>query len=243
MIGRPGPGNYTVTGAAVSPGSFMLASSPTQQSTNLDDDQVLFAAWAAGDRRAGNQLLSRHYLRLRRFFLSKDESYYQDLTSRTFEECIKSRDKFRGEGSFRSYLFGIAYRVLCRHLRERRRQDVEPFDPETHAIVDTGLPAMSSHVFANEQARMLLACLRRLSLNAQTVLELRYWTGLSEPEIQRTLDLRTREAVSGRLRLARESLRREWAQVEPGYALANADFEAWMAEIRRHLDQRDPRDL
>jgi RNA polymerase sigma factor (sigma-70 family) len=229
--------------AAGAPGSFMIASIAVQSSTVVDDDAGLFASWTAGDQRAGNRLLARHYVRIRRFFLSKDESHHEDLTSRTFEECLKSRHLFRGEGSFRSYLFGIAYRVLLRHLRERRRHDFTAFDPETHAIVDAGLPALSSWVFASEQARVLLACLRRLNLNAQTVLELRYWSGLSEPEIQGILKLRTREAVSGRLRLARESLRREWARAEPGYRLGDADFDAWMAEIRGRLDSRNSQGL
>lgn len=225
---------------AVAPGSLMNASIVAQSSiVAADDDLSLFSAWTAGDRRAGGRLLARHYVRIRRFFLSKDESHHEDLTSRTFEECLKSRHLFRGEGSFRSYLFGIAYRVLLRHLRERRRHDFAAFDPEMHAVVDAGLPALSSWMFASERARVLLACLRRLSLNAQAVLELRYWSGLSEPEIQGILKLRTREAVSGRLRLAREALRREWARAEPGHRLDDADFDAWMAEIRGRLDDRN----
>lgn len=208
-----------------------------------DDDRELFDAWIAGDRRAGNTLITRHYPRLRRFFLSKDESHYQDLTNRTFEQCVKHRERFRGESSFRSYLFSIAYNVLCSHLRGRKRRDLETFDPEIEAIVDTGLPAMSSYVFAHERARMLMACLRRVSLNAQAVLELRYWSGLSEPEIQRALGLPTRSAVAGRLRLAKEALRREWAELQPGVPLADPDFDAWMAEIGQHIDRQNPRGL
>jgi RNA polymerase sigma factor (sigma-70 family) len=203
----------------------MLSQANMSRPTVIDEDRPLFDAWVDGDRRAGNALLTKHYVRIRRFFLSKDESHYQDLTSRTFEECIKSRDNFRGEASFRTYLFAIALRVLCRHLRELRRRDVEEF------------------VFATEQARMLMSCLRRLSLNAQIVLELRYWTDLSEPEIQRILKLRTREAVAGRLRIARDALRREWARVKPGHTLADADFADWMSEIRQHIDSQNPQGL
>lgn len=221
----------------------MLTQTDTPAPRVTDADRPLFDAWVAGDRRAGNILLTRHYVRVRRFFLSKDESHYQDLTSRTFEQCIRSRDSFRGEATFRSFLFVIAFRVLCAHLRERRRRDFAEFDPEEHAVVDAGLPAMSSYVFANEQARMLMACLRRLNLKSQTVLELRYWTDLSEPEIQRVLNLRTRAAVAGRLRFAKDALRREWAQVKPGHTLADADFDAWMAEIRLHIDNQNPQGL
>lgn len=216
---------------------------PSTQPPVQDADRELFDAWVAGDRRAGNKLITRHYLWVRRYFLSKDESYYQDLTNRTFEQCIKHRTRFRGESTFRSYLFSIAYHVLCTHLRERRRRDFQPFDPEQEGIVDTGLPAMSSYVFAHERARMLMTCLRRVSLNAQTVLELRYWSGLTEPEIQRALDLPTRSAVAGRLRLAKEALRREWAQLQPGAPLADADFDAWMAEIGQHIDTKNPHGL
>jgi RNA polymerase sigma factor (sigma-70 family) len=220
----------------------MLAQSPPP-SADEDVDRKLLEAWAAGDRRAGNTLLTRHYVWVRRYFLSKDESFYKDLTNRTFEQCIKSREDFRGDSSFRSYLFGIAYRVLCSHLRELKRREFHPFDPESDALVDTGLPAMSSYIFANEQARMLLACLRRLTLNAQTVLELRYWSELPELEIQRVLNLPTRAAVAGRLRVAKEALRREWARVQPDLALTEDNLDAWMSDIRQLVDRQNPQDL
>lgn len=220
----------------------MLAPTPPPPSDE-DEDRALFDAWAAGDRRAGNALLTRHYVWVRRYFLSKDESFYKDLTNRTFEQCTKSRAGFRNESSFRSYLFGIAYRVLCRHLRERKRRDFQPFDPESDAVVDTGLPAMSSYMFAHEQAKMLMACLRRLTINAQTVLELRYWSELPELEIQRVLDLPTRAAVAGRIRVAKEALRREWTRVQPGHTLTDADFDTWMTDIRHHIDSKNPQGL
>jgi hypothetical protein len=114
---------------------------------------------------------------------------------------------------------------------------------ESDALVDTGLPAMSSYIFANEQARMLLACLRRLTLNAQTVLELRYWSELPELEIQRVLNLPTRAAVAGRLRVAKEALRREWARVQPDLALTEDNLDAWMSDIRQLVDRQNPQDL
>nr|WP_276603082.1 sigma-70 family RNA polymerase sigma factor [Nannocystis pusilla] len=230
---EPQPSELEELGAQ--PGLTVLASE--------EDDRNLFEAWCAGDLRAGNVLAKRHYARLRRFFLSKDEQHYQDLTNRTFLECIKSRHNFRGDITFRGYLFAIAYRVLCRHLQERRRRDFESFDPEVHAVVDTELPEMSSYVLANEQARMLLECLRRLTINAQTVLELRYWSDLTEPEIQEVLKLKSRETVAGRLRVAKAALQREWARVQPGHALADADFDAWMLEIRGHVDAKNPRNV
>lgn len=234
MIGAP-PRGYL--------GTMLAPTTPPASTSPDDEDRALFDAWAAGDRRAGNTLLSRHYVWVRRYFLSKDESFYKDLTNRTFEQCTKSRSGFRSESTFRSYLFGIAYRVLCRHLRERKLRDFQPFDPESHAVVDTGLPALSSYMFAHEQAKMLMACLRRLTINAQTVLELRYWSDLPELEIQRILGLETRAAVAGRLRLAKEALRREWTRAKPGHTLTDADFDQWMTEIRQHIDSKNPQRL
>lgn len=94
----------------------------------MTTDVELLEAWRAGDKRAGKRLFERHYDAVHRFFRNKVGSDAPDLVQKTFLGCIESVDRFRGEGSFRSWLFAVAYRQLCKHYRskssERARFDV-----------------------------------------------------------------------------------------------------------------------
>ena len=86
-----------------------------------DSDAGLVEAWRAGDRAAGKRLFERHYAAVARFFRNKVGEAGPDLIQRTFLACVEGRERFRQEASFRSYLFSIAYKVLCKHYREQRR--------------------------------------------------------------------------------------------------------------------------
>ena len=85
----------------------------------MSSDGELYAAWAAGDQRAGERLFERHYDGVARFFRNKAGEHWPELCQQTFLTCIEVRDNFRRDGSFRSFLFGIAYRQLYRHFRKR----------------------------------------------------------------------------------------------------------------------------
>ena len=87
-----------------------------------DDEPELVAAWLTGDRQAGFRLFQRHYDAVARFFHHKVPEHSADLIQRTFLGCVESLPRFRGHASFRSYLFAIAYRQLCRHFRDHGRE-------------------------------------------------------------------------------------------------------------------------
>ena len=85
-------------------------------------DIDLLDAWRAGDPRAGNELFNRHFDSVCRFFANKAGNEVDDLIQRTFLACVEGRDRFRGDASFRGYLFGVARNVL--HARLQRLVDV-----------------------------------------------------------------------------------------------------------------------
>ena len=90
-----------------------------------ETDQELLAAWKNGDRERGNRLFSRHVRSISTFFRSKLAEGAEDLTQRTFLALVEQADRFRGDSSVRTYLFGIARKQLLMHLRslttERKR--------------------------------------------------------------------------------------------------------------------------
>ncbi|MEZ4401427.1 MAG: sigma-70 family RNA polymerase sigma factor [Kofleriaceae bacterium] len=169
----------------------------------MTDDWALLEAWRAGDAAAGNQLVAAHFPAVSRFFRGKLGDDIEDLLQQTFLACVEARDRIAG-ASFRSYLFSVATRRLFDHLRARYKAAGDrPFSELSLADLGT---TPSEHVARNQRAAMLQAALRQLPLDAQLVLELAYWEGLSGAEIAVALDVEP-GTVRSRLSRARDSLR------------------------------------
>src|SRR3984885_6551947 len=88
-------------------------------------DLELIERWKSGDERAATELVERHAAALARFCVSSGErSDVDELVQDTFVRAFNSIDGFRGESSFRTWLFTIERRLLLdRRRAEKRRRD------------------------------------------------------------------------------------------------------------------------
>ena len=140
-------------------------------------DPELLAAWRDGDARAGQELFGRYFEPVSRFFANKVHDERDDLVQETFEACLRGRDRLRADTSFRSYLFSVAFNVLKGYYRRRRSHDHvmaaadELFASSLHDLA----PGPSTIVGAVQQEQLLLEALRRIPMELQAVLEMRYW--------------------------------------------------------------------
>jgi RNA polymerase sigma factor (sigma-70 family) len=145
-----------------------------------DPDLGLLARWREGDRAAGQALFERHFESLYRFFRNKCEGRCDELVQATLLACLEAKQQFRGDASFRGYLFGIARNKLYRHYRDRKRD--AGLDFSISSVAD--LITTPGTVLARDQAhRALLAALRELSVEQQMLLELHYWEELDTVEL------------------------------------------------------------
>lgn len=150
----------------------MLAWSPSKpDDERVADDSELFERWSAGDDAAGQLLFRRHFGAIARFFRNKATDDWQELVQRTFLACVEARSSFRREGSFRSFLFGVAYRQLLRHYEGRGQGRVDATERSAHDLDPTASACVAKH----EEERRLLAALRRIPVEYQAILELHYW--------------------------------------------------------------------
>lgn len=175
----------------------------------MDDDAELLDRWRAGDKSAGAELFDRHYQALLRFFRNKVDDGYDDLVQGTFLACVEGRERFRGDCSFRTYLYAVARNVLHKHYRtlRRRAEPIEHVDFEVTAMRDL-VPGPSSVVAAKAEQRLLLEALRRIPLDHQVVLELYFWEPLRAREIAHVLDVPV-GTVRTRIRRAKQLLAEE----------------------------------
>ncbi len=168
-----------------------------------EEDFALLDRWKDGDKDAGEELMQRHFDSLCNFFRSKVDTGVEDLVQDVLLRCVERREQFRGEASFRTYLFVIARRMLLDRLRREYRRPT-PIDFSEVSLVDLG--TTPSQAVARDQGRAaLIAALRELPLDFQIAVELTYWENLSAPEVGRVLGINA-NTVRSRLSRARKAL-------------------------------------
>jgi RNA polymerase sigma factor (sigma-70 family) len=198
----------------------------------MDTDLELLDRWCNGDSAAGNQLALRHFDSLYRFFDNKVGSGVDDLILATLLACVRSRDQFRRQSSFRTYLFTIARHELYRYLRERQRhrQDI---DVDEVSIQQLGT-SPSGKLARSQEHKLLLLALRSLPVAQQVMLELHYWEDMSAAELAKVFGI-TEAAMHMRLSRARKALREYMEAMAESPLSAHTsleDLDAWARRMR-----------
>ncbi|MCB9750716.1 MAG: RNA polymerase sigma factor [Myxococcales bacterium] len=202
-------------------------------------DLELARAWRRGDRAAGEQLFERHYAAVARFFRNKvDDDAADDLVQKTFLACVEGLERFREQASFRTYLFAIAYRLLCRLYRARRRHPAPiDFDVVTVQALD---PSPSAIVARRDEQRLLLEALRRLPFNYQVALELVYWESMTAADAAAVLEIPLGTAKTW-IRRARQALTRTLGELSTSDELLRSTLSNLSDWARSLRDQLAPR--
>lgn len=171
----------------------------------MSEEDQLLRAWSNGDTDAGDRLLRLQFDCIYRFFVTKAPDAVDDLIQATFLEALSSKDQFRGESSFRSFLLGIARHQLFRLYRTRSR-DRLVFSPHEHSVLDTGTTP-SAALGRKREEKLLVQAMQRIPVDLQIVLELHYWEGLSTRDLAAVLEV-PQGTIKSRLRRAREAVER-----------------------------------
>jgi RNA polymerase sigma-70 factor (ECF subfamily) len=183
------------------------------------EDSVLHLIRKAqqGDRGAFGQLAQLHQERLSVLAQSRIRAHYlhgtlevddvlQEAMSRAFQ-CLR-RFQWQGEGSFHSWLAGIAERVILEAVRNRKR------DPRLKLTdVPTGGASPSKALRRNERFDRLKAALGRLTSEYRQVIELSRLEGLKIREVALQMN-RTPEATKKLLYRALEQLKQEFGDTQ-----------------------------
>ena len=193
------------------------------------DDIALLDRWCAGDKAAGQALFERHFESVFGFFETKCEAEADELTQATFLACLRSRDKFRRESSFRTYLFTIARHELYRALRRRQRQGAK-LDFHVSSIAEL-ISTPGTRIARGQEQRRLVDALRQLPVEQQTLLELHYWEELEIAQLAEIFDAPA-ATIRTRLHRARKALR---ALIERDTADGGAP-----PQLLESLDSMDP---
>ena len=174
----------------------------------MRSDLELLVAWRSGDPAAGDELVSRHWASVSRFFGGKLGGRHQasddaaELISQTFLACVEGKDRIEGD-NVKAYLFAVARRRLAEHFRRRARAPEVDFALSSLADLATG-PV--TEVGRRQRDDLLREGLARIPLDDQIALELAYFENLSTRELAAVLEI-AEPTVRSRLSRAREKLR------------------------------------
>jgi RNA polymerase sigma-70 factor (ECF subfamily) len=161
------------------------------------------------------------------------------MVQSTFLACINSRDNFRKQSSFRTYLFAIARHELYRYFRLRRRASSDA-DVGASSVIDTEGLTPTRRLARKPDHERLRAALQSLPLEQQVMLELHYWEDMGVAELAEIFDV-TPTAMRTRLHRARKAVR-ELMEAESLREMRAPprgkidDFDAWARSVRDDLD-------
>src|SRR5512133_135114 len=177
-------------------------------------DTSLLERARSGERRALEDLLSRHERRVYRFGLKmcRDPEDAKDVLQDTLLAVARTVKDFRGASSVSTWLYSIA-RSFC--IKRRRRSKFAPEAPESLDARGPGAEARqipdparaADESLAGRQVEAALEkAIRGLDPMYREVLLLRDVEGLTAPEVAEVMGL-TVEAVKSRLHRARVAVR------------------------------------
>lgn len=130
------------------------------------------AGRASSDPQAFTELYHRYLNGVYRYHLARTGHIQEaeDLTAQTFLTALESMRSFRGQGSFKAWLFGIASHKLADHFRHRREELSLEQAEELHSSLP--LPEDAAHtrlemarvarvlkLISPERAEALVLCL------------------------------------------------------------------------------------
>ena len=169
----------------------------------------------AGHDAALNDLMERHATFIFHFLcrMTGNEDDANDLAQETFVRVFKSRDSFRTEQKFSTWLYAIAANLARNHFRWHMRHPNVSLDtesPETEQSLASTLPVNSptptETTLAKERAKAVRGAVDQLPEDMREVIVLCDWEERSVAEAATILGT-TPKAVESRLYRARQILR------------------------------------
>lgn len=161
-------------------------------------DEILMAAYQAGNQAAFGELFARHGGSVYGFLARRlpDRSLADDLYQEAFLRVHRARDTYDASRPFRAWLFGIVHHLVIDALRDAgrtpRTQTLDDGDPHARGAVrgaEVAAPGGSPEEQAStrEAARALDAALHALPQDEATVLLLARIEGMSYEDIAQVL--------------------------------------------------------
>ena len=179
------------------------------------DHELLRLFQQSADAEAFTQLVQRHYgmvFAMAQRMLGCPHAA-EDVVQATFLVLARDARRIRKRHSLVSWLYGVAYRISVRAIRQRARITVSTMEDEVMVAADP-----LEKLNAQFEQGIVFEELHGLPESTRAPLVLRYLQGKTNQQIARELKL-SETAVEGRLKRGRKQLRLRLARKGVTYAL------------------------
>lgn len=178
-------------------------------------DEALIARLRSGDEAALSTLYRRHVQAIYRFVLGqvRDEDLAEDLTSDTFARMLRGLESFRGQASFKNWLYQIARNAVRNHRRSAAYRLNLPLAASLPAA-ETAEEIPQADGAAEEAQSRVADLLAPLPPRYRQVLELRFLSGFSLQETAERLAITVANAKVIQLRALQKLGRPTAAQAD-----------------------------
>ena len=160
-------------------------------------------AYSQGDIAAFEQLYHRHKAATYRYFLRQCASQHEaeDLLQELWARLIKAKTNYQTTALFTTWLYRIGHNLLADHHKKMTLTIVESDD-----VIDLTASPEADYT-AQQQAKKLKICLKKLPKNQLEIFIIKQETTLVLTEISKIVDVSV-EATKSRLRYAISSLKK-----------------------------------
>lgn len=172
------------------------------------DDHSLMLSVRDGNTERLGTLFERHHRALYNFFLrlTAKQPCSEDLVQQVFYRILKYRHTYRNEGSFKTWMYHLARKVLADHFRKSARHpSLLPEQAVLEALPDdTPHPAqLAEH---NDNLSLMKLALTKLTEEQREVLTLQRFQHLPHEELARIYECSV-PAIKVRVHRALQALR------------------------------------
>ncbi len=178
-----------------------------------DSDEALMLRYQSGDAAAFDELYARHRAPLFRFMVRQCRSreHCEELFQEVWMNLIQSRERYRVEAKFRTYLYTLAHNKLMDYFRSHARSELTLFENEDGETAADHVPAArvdepEVRAQSGQQGAAILKALGDLPAPQREAFLLYEEGGLSVEQIAEAAGI-SFEAAKSRLRYAVAKLR------------------------------------
>jgi RNA polymerase sigma factor (sigma-70 family) len=193
-----------------------------------DTDFDLLDRWCGGDKAAGNLLFNRHFSTLYKFFEHKVSAEVDDLVQETLFECVKSRDAFKRQSTFRTFLFAIARNMLLQYWR--RKASIRPTVDFEEVSIESLSTSVGSRLAKQSERARLTAVLRTLPIEQQLLLEMFYWEDFDRSQLAEIFGVEA-ATIGSRLHRARHAMKALLDSTSHDLGAPPVDLDSWARSL------------
>ncbi len=180
------------------------------KTTNLKGlDDADLVELAKGDKDAFGEIYERYIKKIYNYIYYRTGNHQEaeDLTARVFYRAMAHITSYTDRGvPFQAWLYRIAHNLVANWHRDRGRRKIIPLDDYVASSLRVEAPEKAAE--ADEERRMLLAAVQRLTPDRQQLLVLKFVEKLSNAEIGDAMG-RTEGAIKSLYHRTLEALREE----------------------------------